>query len=334
MAPNPYYSGPTSDHFDGTRFFVPGVSSDKSRLDLLRFILNRRARATWPKRVDHPRRSGPVAPRIFGNDLRATFIGHASVLLQTQGANLLIDPVFSDRASPLSFAGPLRVAAPGLAIEELPPLDAILVTHNHYDHLDLATLATLAKLRPCPVYTPLGNDTIMRGHDKAIDARAFDWGERVALSAAVAVTFEPCYHWSARGTRDRRMALWAAFVFETLGGKIYHIGDTGYAKGEIFRSLRVKHGPMRLAILPIGAYEPRWFMRDHHINPEEAVGIFEDCGAQYALAHHWGTFQLTYEDIDEPPKRLKIALERAGISSECFQVLRPGGVFDVPLDLG
>jgi len=329
MARNPYYAGPLSDHFDGTRFFVPGFPSDKKWLDLFRFMSNRSARATWPQSVANPVVQ-PPPQRVEGDALRVTFIGHATVLIQTQGLNLLVDPVFSERASPFSFAGPKRAAAPGVKLADLPKLDAILVTHNHYDHLDVATLSKLAHDNPCRVLTPFGNDGIMQAHDKAIAAETFDWGESAALTPTVIVHFEPCYHWSARGVRDRRMALWAAFVIETPGGKIYHIGDTGYAKGEIFRAMRVKHGPMRLAILPIGAYEPRWFMRDHHINPEEAVGIFQDCGASHALAHHWGTFQLTNEAIDDPPKRLRIALERAGIAEDLFQVKRPGEAFDVP----
>jgi L-ascorbate metabolism protein UlaG (beta-lactamase superfamily) len=331
MPRNPYYNGPRSDHFNGTTFFVPGFSSDKKPVDLFRFISNRGARTQWPRSLANPPLVAPVAKRIEGHLLRVTQIGHATVLIQTQGLNILIDPVFSDRASPFAFAGPKRVNPPGLAIDALPKLDAILVTHNHYDHLDLASLSKLAAINPCRVLTPLGNDVIMRKHDPAIQAEAFDWDARVALSADAAVHFEPCYHWSARWINDRRMALWAAFVIETPGGNIYHIGDTGYAKGEIFRAMRVKYGPFRLAILPIGAYEPRWFMHDHHINPEEAVAIFQDCGASFAMAHHWGTFQLTYEAIDEPPKRLAIALERADILTEHFQVKRPGECFDVPL---
>jgi L-ascorbate metabolism protein UlaG (beta-lactamase superfamily) len=331
MPRNRYYNGPVSDHFDGTRFFVPGVSGDKSFRDLFRFLTGRGQRAIWPKSVANPPLVAPPAARINGHELRVTMIGHASVMIQTQGLNILADPVFSDRASPFSFAGPKRVNAPGLRLEDLPALDAILVTHNHYDHLDLATLSQLAKLRPCPVLTPLGNDKIMRDHDPAIEAHGYDWDAGVALSPEITIRFEPCYHWSSRWLFDRRMALWAAFVIETPHGPIYHIGDTSYAKGEIFRAMRVKYGPFRLAILPIGAYEPRWFMREHHIDPEEAVAIFEDCGAAFAMAHHWGTFQLTDEAIDEPPKRLAVALERAAIPAEHFQVKRPGEIFDVPL---
>jgi L-ascorbate metabolism protein UlaG (beta-lactamase superfamily) len=332
MPRNPYYNGPKSDHFDGTRFFVPGFSSDKKPSELLRFLSSQADRARWPRYFANPQLVAPAADRIEGHLLRVTAIGHATVLIQTQGLNILVDPVFSDRASPFAFAGPKRVNAPGLAIDALPKLDAILVTHNHYDHLDLASLSQLAAINPCRVLTPLGNDVIMRDHDPAIRAEAYDWEARVALSADAAVHFEPCYHWSARWIRDRRMALWAAFVIETSSGNIYHIGDTGYAKGDIFRAMRVKYGPFRLAILPIGAYEPRWFMRDHHVDPEEAVAIFQDCGASFALAHHWGTFQLTHEAIGEPPKRLAIALERANIPAGHFQIKQPGAFFDVPRD--
>ena len=161
-------------------------------------------------------------------------------------------------------------------------------------------------------------------------ADAYDWGDRVEIAPGVAVHFGPSQHWSARGLNDRRMALWASFVIETPGGKILHFGDTGYGNGEIFRALYRRHGAMRLAILPIGAYEPRWFMRDQHVDPEEAVCIFGDVDAAYAIAHHWGTFRLTDEAVDEPPKRLAIALERAGIAPDRFVTRRPGEVFDVP----
>jgi len=328
MPKNPYYDGPVSDHFDGARFFIAGISKDKTRGDLLRWMLGRK-RAAWPKHVAVVRDRPP--PRVEGSALRVSTIGHASVLIQTQGLNLLVDPVFSERASPLRRLGPKRVSAPGIAFDDLPMLDAVLVTHNHYDHLDIACLSRLARERPCRVLTPLGNDRIMRRADGKIAAEAYDWDARIGLGNGVVVRLEPCYHWSARGLGDRRMALWAAFVIETPAGAIYHIGDTGYAKGEIFRAMRVKHGPFRLAILPIGAYEPRWFMRDQHVDPEESVRIYQDCGAAYALAHHWGTFQLTDEAIDEPPKRLAIALERAGIPADRFRVQRPGAAFDVPL---
>ncbi len=319
---NPYYAGPQSDHFDGVRFHLGERTRDKSQLDLLKWSMGG-DKAVWPGAVPGPRRDVPPA-RVEGDSLRVSYIGHASVLIQTHGVNLLIDPVWSERASPVSFAGPKRVNEPGMALEDLPPLDAILVSHNHYDHLDMATLSTLARGPKFRIITPLGNDVVMR--DGGVRAEAHDWSARIEVGAGVFVHLEPAYHWSARGLLDRRMALWCAFVIETPSGSIYHIADTGFADGEVFSAMRAKHGGFKLAILPIGAYAPRWFMRDQHVDPDESVAILQLCGAQRALAHHWGTFQLTDEPIDEPPQRLAQALAREGIGAERFVVKRPGEV--------
>ena len=164
----------------------------------------------------------------------------------------------------------------------------------------------------------------MRNGDPAIAAEAYDWDERVAISAEVAVTLAPTRHWSARNLSDRNMSLWASFVIETPGGRIYCVANSAYGDGSHFRRARERHGEFKLAILPIGAYEPRWFMRDQHINPAEAVQAFIDCGAERALGHHYGTFQLTDEAIDAPPLALADALKRAGIPPERFRALRPG----------
>ena len=325
---NPYYQGPVSDHFNGTRFFAPGHgASDKGLLELLKWQWTEKP-AQWPPHVPAAAQDRPPA-RVEGADVRISYVGHASVLIQTHGVNLLIDPVWSERASPVSFAGPKRVNPPGVSLADLPPLDAVLVSHNHYDHLDMTTLSWLARNRPAPVLTPLGNDAIMKGADPAIDARAYDWGARVEVARGVFVHFEPAYHWSARGVFDKRMALWCAFVIETPSGPIYHVADTAFAEGTIFRDMRAKHDAFKLAILPIGAYEPRWFMREQHIDPEEAVGIFEIVGARHAMAHHWGTFQLTNEDIHDPPRALSAALEKNAVRPDRFRVFRPGEVFDV-----
>jgi len=327
VARNPYYSGPPSDHFDGERFFLPGGrSTDKSRRELLRWRFQSRELPKWPSDYPSPRRDRPP-PRVHGAALRVSFVGHATFLIQTQGVNLLVDPVWSQRASPLRFAGPKRVNAPGIAFDDLPPLDAILLTHNHYDHMDMATLTRLAHERPCPIITPLGNDTILRNAITKVDARAYDWDDVVRIGD-LAVHLVPAQHWSARGLFDRRMALWCGFVIGAAAGNIYVCGDTGYGDGRLFREIFLKHGGMRLALLPIGAYEPRWFMREQHVDPEEAVRIFQDVDAQNALGCHWGTFRLTDEAIDEPPKRLAVALERAGIAPERFRAARPGEVWE------
>ncbi|MEI8146799.1 MAG: MBL fold metallo-hydrolase, partial [Alphaproteobacteria bacterium] len=180
------------------------------------------------------------------------------------------------------------------------------------------------------VITPLGNDAIMNGHDAAIGATGHDWGERLDLGNGLAVHLAPMRHWTARGLFDRNMALWAAFILEGPDGLIYHVGDTGYGSGHHFREAKRRFGGFRLAILPIGAYEPRWFMRDMHMNPEEAVQALEDCGAAQALAHHWGTVQLTNEGITDPRDALVAALSAKGVAPQRFRAIRPGEAWDVP----
>jgi L-ascorbate metabolism protein UlaG (beta-lactamase superfamily) len=323
------YDGPVSDHFDGTHFFDPDGVPPKSLAEVLRWQFGSdRQRATWPDWAPSPFADTPP-PRVSGGKVRLSFVGHASWLMQTAGLNILIDPVWSDRASPVSFAGPKRHNDPGIAFDALPPIDVMLVSHGHYDHLDLATLSRLsAKFAP-RVVTPLGNDLTMRSADAAIKAEAFDWHDRVELGPGVAVTLVPTRHWTARGVFDRNKALWASFVLETPVGKIYIVCDSGYGDGRHFRRVAEKYGPLRLAILPIGAYEPRWFMKDQHMNPADAVKALADCGAQQALANHHGTFQLTDEAIDAPVTALGEALDEAKIPREKFVALQPGQVVEV-----
>jgi L-ascorbate metabolism protein UlaG (beta-lactamase superfamily) len=260
--------------------------------------------------------------------VRLSFVGHVSWLIQTAGLNILIDPVWSERASPVRWAGPKRRNDPGIAFDALPPIDVALVSHGHYDHLDIATLSKLAARFAPRVITPLGNDVAMRSSDPAVSAEAFDWHQRVDLGRGLAVTLVPTRHWSARGLFDRNRALWASFVLETPAGNIYIVCDSGYGEGKHFRRVGEVHGPLRLAILPIGAYEPRWFMRDQHMNPSDAVRALADCGAGQALAHHHGTFQLTDEAIDAPLVALHAALDAANIPRERFVALKPGQVFE------
>jgi L-ascorbate metabolism protein UlaG (beta-lactamase superfamily) len=323
-----YYEGPVSDHFDGVRFFDPNGMPPKGMRDMLRWW-SERGGAEWPQWAPSPYADRPPE-RVEGSGWRIVFVGHATWLIQTAGLNILTDPVWSERVSPVSFVGPRRVNDPGIDFAALPPIDVVLVSHNHYDHLDAKTLSRLAAAHRPRVITPLGNGTIMRNHDPAIAAEELDWGQRVALGSGVAVTPVPARHWSARGVLDRNKALWAAMVIETPAGKIFFVGDSGYGDGWHFRSVAQRHGPVRLAILPIGAYEPRWFMRDQHMNPEDAVRAFLDCGAEFALAHHFGTFKLTDEAIDAPPKALAKALEAAEIPPERFRALQPGQAWESP----
>jgi L-ascorbate metabolism protein UlaG (beta-lactamase superfamily) len=326
-----YYNGPATDHFDGERFFDPHGVPPRSRGDLLRWMAHRYwggSRAKWPAAAPSPFSDRPPQ-RVDGAACRVAYVGHASWLIQTAGLNMLLDPVWSERASPFRHVGPKRVNDPGIAFADLPPIDVVLVSHAHYDHLDLATLSRLAAVHRARVVTPLGNDAIMRIRDSAIAAKAYDWHDRVEIGADVAVTLVPTRHWSARNLSDRNMSLWASFVIEAPGGRIYLVADSGYGDGRHFRSARERHGPFRLAILPIGAYEPRWFMRDQHMNPAESVRAFVDCGAELALGHHYGTFQLTDEAIDAPLIALADALSDAAIPAARFKALRPGQVLQI-----
>ncbi len=326
-----YYNGPVSDHFDGERFFDAYGVPPKGRHDLLRWLIDRYWRGTkakWPSWAPSPYAERPPA-RVEGADWRICYVGHASFLIQTAGLNMLLDPVWSKRASPFRFIGPRRVNDPGIAFADLPPIDVVLVSHGHYDHLDLTTLSRLAAAHRPRVITPLGNDTIMRNHNAAIAAEAYDWHDRIDLGGGVAVTPVPTRHWSARNLSDRNMSLWASFVIEAPGGRIYFVADSGYGDGRHFRAARERHGPFRLAVLPIGAYEPRWIMRDQHMNPAESVQAFVDCGAELALGHHYGTFQLTDEAIDAPLVALADALRMTGIPPERFRTLRPGQAWEL-----
>lgn len=325
---NPYYDGPVTDHFDGVNFFNPDGEPPKGFVDLIKWQLGN-GRKTWPDSYPSPFQDKPP-PRVEGDALRACFVGHATVLLQTGGLNILTDPLWSQRASPVTFAGPKRVNPPGIAFEDLPKIDVVLLSHNHYDHMDVATLQRLHREHGTLVVAPLGNDTILRSHDASFRVAVGDWGDTIQLSDSVTATLEPMHHWSARGLSDRRNALWAAFVLQGPMGKIYHIGDTGFHRGINYQAAYDKYGGFRLAILPFAAYQPRHFMKPQHQNPEEAVRGHLLCGAEMTLGHHWGTFQLTDESIEDQIADLDAARAKHGVSADVFRRLQPGEVWDVP----
>ena len=323
---NPYYRGPESDHFDGLRFHAPGGSADRTLAQVMRWKADRSGEP-WPKSVPSPFPADRPPERVAG--LRVVLIGHASYLVQVAGRNILIDPVFSKRASPVRFAGPRRVNPPGIAFQDLPPIDAVLITHNHYDHLDGPSLARIWQTHQPLIVAPLGNDAILRGYDDTMHVETRDWGGAVDLGEGITAHLVPADHWSARGVNDRRMALWSAFVLTTPQGVHYHVGDTGFGDGAIFREVRARFGAPRLATLPIGAYEPRWFMQAQHVNPAEAVEIFSIVGATQALGHHWGTFRLTDEGVERPAEALAAALDAAGLPRDRFLALRPGQIWSI-----
>jgi L-ascorbate metabolism protein UlaG (beta-lactamase superfamily) len=322
--PNRYYQGPPSDHFDGQRFFHPGLpTTDKPLSDLLRWKLHGKP-VPWPKSV--PARAG-VRPPLHVDGLQITHIGHASLLIQVDGTNLLLDPVWSHRVSPFSRIGPCRHNPPAVALEDLPPIHAVLLSHNHYDHMDLATCKQLAQVHHPYFLTPLGNDTILRAAAPQANAHAGDWWTTFDLPQGLRATIVPAYHWSSRGLGDRRMALWGGFILETRVGVLYCAGDTAYRDGKIFQEIRQRFGPPAVAILPIGAYDPRWFMSSQHTNPEEAIQIARHTGAQQVLGVHWNTFALTDEPYNEPGQRLQQAAQAAGFDPTKVMALHPGDIF-------
>jgi L-ascorbate metabolism protein UlaG (beta-lactamase superfamily) len=311
-----------TDHFDGQRFFNPGEpETDRNLGDVLRW---RRAAPNhaWPQQIEIKQ----VAPAASVDQLTVTMVGHATTLIQIAGLNFLTDPVWSDRASPLRFIGPKRAVAPGVALGDLPPIHAILLSHNHYDHLDIRTLGEIdARYSPL-IVTPLGNEAIIRRHLPKARVKTGDWGDVISMGQGADIHIVPANHWSSRGLRDRRMALWGGFMVQVSGKLIYFAGDTGYGTGAIFRKMRQQFGSPDLAILPIGAYDPRWFMAAQHVDPEEAIQIMRDLDAHTALGMHWGVFKLTDELRDDPVSRLSAGLTARGIAPSRFRPMLPGDV--------
>ena len=251
-----------------------------------------------------------------------TWIGHATLLMQMGGLNVLTDPHFTERASPFDSIGPARRVPPALSLDELPRIDLVVISHNHYDHLDRKTVKALNAQAGGPprFLVPLGNGPWFAGLGIG-NVREMDWWESEDI-AGVRATLVPVQHWSARSRFDANETLWGGWMLEESQFRFFFAGDTGYSAD--FRDIRERIGPVDLAALPIGAYEPRWFMKTMHVNPEEAVRIHQDLEARYSLAMHWGTFQLTDEPLDEPPRRLADALAAAGIPPERFFVMRIG----------
>ncbi|MFG6442457.1 MBL fold metallo-hydrolase [Roseateles sp. LKC17W] len=263
-----------------------------------------------------------------------TWIGHATVLAQLGGLNLLTDPIFSTRASPVSFAGPRRAQPPGVALTELPPIDAVLVSHNHYDHLDLPSCRALAA-QPGggPLFVvPLGLADWFRrrGIARVVE---LDWWQHTPLDG-VEITLVPAQHWSARGLNDRLKTLWGGFAVFAPDCQLFFAGDTGYSRD--FADIRARFAPRQrdggfdIALLPIGAYEPRWFMAPQHVNVEEALNIHADLGAKRSLGVHWGTFELTDESLDEPPRQLRAQRAARGLDEAAFFTLPIGGTHRLP----
>jgi len=285
-------------HFDGKRFFNPNGARVRGFVDVLRWLRTRRAERS-PGFVADVEPSRPPA-RVEGRELRVTLVNHSTVLLQQAGVNILTDPIWSERASPVQWIGPRRHRAPGVRWEDLPPIDIVLLSHNHYDHLDLPALRRLAGGGGCQFVVPTGVARLLRS-ERIEPVHELDWGESVGL-AATTIHCVPALHFSARGLFDRDRTLWCGFAMETECGFVYFAADTSF--GDHFAAIRERFGAPRLALLPIGAYEPRWFMSPVHMGPDEAARAHSILGAGTSIAIHHGTFQLGDEGIDTPRREL------------------------------
>ncbi len=274
----------------------------------------RERRTAWPARIDEaPRRPPP----LDGAVAVVTFIGHATFLIQTATGNILTDPMYSDRAGPFGLLGPRRVRQPAVRFDDLPPISTVLLSHNHYDHCDRRTLARLARRFDPTVVTPLGNGALVKSTGLR-KVEELDWWQD-AKTSPLPLTLTPAHHFSARTPFDRNRALWGGFTIDVAERRIYFAGDSAYAP--FFREVRRRLGPIDLALLPIGAYEPRWFMRSVHMNPAEAVQAHLDLEAAASVAMHFGTFQLTTEGIDEPVRALEQARLAHHLEPSAFRAI-------------
>ena len=302
----------TSDHFDGARFHNPSPPHPQPFSAVPRLYMERRE--AWPARV--PQTTHRPAARGDA-DAVVTFVGHSTFLMQTAAGAILTDPMYSERAGPFGVAGPRRVRGPAVAFEDLPPVAVVLLSHNHYDHCDLPTLRRLAARFDPVVVTPIGNGRLVRTAGIR-HVEELDWWESTTVSS-LPITLTPAHHFSARTPFDRNRALWGGFVVKAGATRIYFAGDTAYVP--LFAEIPRRLGALDLALIPIGAYEPRWFMRAVHLNPEEAVQAHLDLGSPRSIGMHFGTFQLTTEGIDEPLRALDAARRARGVPDDRFTTL-------------
>jgi len=306
-------------HFDGKRFYNPDAPQVRGLLDVLRWKLTSRPEAS-PSFISDVEQTAP-ARRVEGDGLRVTLVNHSSVLLQQSGFNILTDPIWSERASPLAWIGPRRRRKPGVCWEDLPPIDAVLISHNHYDHLDLPALRRLAASRDSTFIVPAGVARLLRSKNIG-PAHEVDWGESLSLPGFT-IHCVPALHFSSRGIFDRNATLWCGYVIEYQNRIVYFAGDTAF--GSHFAQIREKFGSPSLALLPIGAYEPRWFMAPVHMAPDDAVSAHQILGAKTSIAIHHGTFQLADDGIDTAKNQLVACAQH-----ESFLILENGQCADIP----
>ncbi|WP_419758001.1 MBL fold metallo-hydrolase [Acidisoma sp.] len=331
---------PLSDHYDGEIFFNPRATAPQPveapppanrRRGGIVAILRWRfggERRPWPAQPPDPKPTGdPQALPPLGA-AAVTFIGHSTFLIRVGGLTILTDPVFSERCSPVSWAGPKRARPPGRDFAGLPRIDLLLISHNHYDHMDLPSLRAIRRRDNPQVVTPLGNAVHLAkaGLDRVHE---LDWWQSTELSEGIRVTATPARHFSSRTLRDRNHSLWSGFMLDIAGHRLFFAGDSG--AGGHWTEIGQRLGAPDLALLPIGAYEPRSIMAPVHMNPAEAVAAHRALGAAHSVGMHFGTFQLTDEPIDEPPAAMAAARAEAGLAEEAFVTLGFGETRPFPL---
>lgn len=256
----------------------------------------------------------------------AVWIGHASFLINNGDLTIMTDPIFSERASPVAWAGPKRMIPPSIPLADLPPIDVVVISHNHYDHLDLPSLKALQQANPeVVILVPQGDKALLEGQGLQ-NVHQFRWWQNIRLGKTE-LTFTPVQHWSSRGITDRNSSLWGGWFIKSPSLSLYHAGDTGYSKD--FVKTRETLGVPDVAFIPIGAYEPQWFMRTQHVNPAEAVQVALDLKAPRSFGMHWGTFILTDEPVKSPPEELKKALDDRGKASDFFTAPKPGEILSL-----
>jgi L-ascorbate metabolism protein UlaG (beta-lactamase superfamily) len=322
----PGYSGSQSDHFDGERFVNEEPLKSQGFGAFLKFMFGSQ-RQPWREWTDN--NSYPAPPeRVGTGELRVTFINHSTTLIQMDGLNIVTDPIWSERCSPFSWIGPKRHRAPGIDFDSLPPIDFVLISHNHYDHLDLPTVKKLSDKYKMPIITGLGNKTFLQQND-ITNVTEIDWWDKVPLANSITLTGVPARHFSGRGLSDRQTTLWMGFVIQSPAGNVYFAGDTGF--GQHFEEIRRRFAPIRLALLPIGAYLPRWFMSGVHVSPDEAVRAHQILGAGTSIVIHFGTFRLGVDGQDQPVDDLNAALDAVKGPRPQFWALDFGEGRDIPL---
>lgn len=314
-----YYKGPVSDHFNGKEFYNKDSSHSHSTWDLFKFLFFS-SKGDWDEWWNE--KPGPKpAERIAGDSIVVTFINHATFLIQVDSMNILTDPIFSEVASPVPLIGMERHRPPGIKFEELPQIDIVLVSHNHYDHMDISTLKRLKEKFNPLFFVPLGNKELMydEGLNNAIE---LDWWGEYQFKNKYKITFVPSKHFSMRGLNDWDKSLWGGYVLQTALGPVYFAGDTGF--GNHFKQIFEHFGPIRLALLPIGPVEPRWFFGDVHISPDEAIKAHKILKSKTSIAMHWGTFSQGSDNMLDAPRQLKILREKELLNPQEFIVPKHG----------